>query len=97
MMGHKLLGARNSYSRPSDQQWREAYANAYPHFRLLPIPAATEEMRKQAEKLKKAKTEVQESRARMQKNVKRCSTSSATVQRAHESRKKSPQTFIRIT
>lgn len=65
-MGHKLSGVRNSYSRPSNKQLREAYVDAYTHLRVYPIPATEEEMKKQAEELRKAKAEVQELRNKMQ-------------------------------
>lgn len=67
MMGHKLSGVRNSYSRPSSKQLEEVYGKAYPQLSVFPIPATAEEMRKQAEELKKAKSEVQELRNKTQK------------------------------
>ena len=58
MIGHKLQGATNSYSKPTDQQLKEAYMKAYHSLRAYMVPATSKEMREQAEKLRAAEKEV---------------------------------------
>lgn len=38
MIGHRLMGSRDSYSLPTDQQLREAYVKAYTHLRVYGDP-----------------------------------------------------------
>ena len=36
ILGHRLINSRDAYSKPTDEQLREAYTKAYPHIKVYP-------------------------------------------------------------
>ncbi len=74
MMGHKLKGVENSYSKPSLEVLREAYAKAEPKLSIYTIPKVTEKNIEQMEekisayeeRLVKQRAENQEIKAQLE-------------------------------
>jgi hypothetical protein len=66
MIGHKLRGTTNSYSKPTDEQLQEAYMKSYHSLRIYTIPPTSKDLMEQAEKLKTAEKEVLQLRKKVQ-------------------------------